>query len=72
MSQRYKALVESDGSFRTVSNGGAAQRTAEADCIIVPNPEFESEEQAEEWLEDNIRTGHLGPVNVKTVEPDDV
>jgi len=44
----------------------------EADCIIVPSKEFESEDEAEAWLEDNIRTGDLGPVNVKAVEEDDV
>lgn len=41
----------------------------EADCIIVPNPEFDSEEEVEEWLEEHIDTGELGPVNVRGVEP---
>jgi len=44
----------------------------EADCIIVPNKEFESEDEAEAWLEDAVRTGDLGPVRVKTVEEADV
>jgi hypothetical protein len=43
----------------------------EADCIIVPNKEFESEDEGEAWLEDNIRTGDLGPVNVRGIEPDE-
>lgn len=43
----------------------------EADCIIVPNKEFESEDAAETWLENNIRTGDLGPVEVRAVEPDE-
>ena len=42
----------------------------EADCIIVPNKEFADEDEAAAWLEDNIRTGDLGPVEVKAVEED--
>lgn len=42
-----------------------------ADCIIVPNAEFTSADQAEGWLKQRIDTGDLGPVEVKAVEPDE-
>lgn len=43
----------------------------EADCIIVPRKEFDSVEEAEEYLENNVDTGELGPVNVRGIETTD-
>jgi hypothetical protein len=55
-----------------VSDTQRYKALVEADCIIVPNKEFTSEDEAEQWLEDHIRTGDLGPVSVRAVEPNDV
>ena len=42
----------------------------EADCIMAGIP-GDTKEDAREYVEQYVKTGHLGPVNIKSIEEDE-
>lgn len=42
----------------------------EADCIL-GNVPGDTEEEAREYIEENINTGELGPVKIRAIEEED-